>query len=119
MSPLRLQLRVHFLLRHGIWPNPTLAGMSTASVIVSCIAFDELSVQVDLYCNPVLGISAVVHVVAVPGVVDIHIIVLVPVVRPVFGPGVKQADPIAIVLKAGVTAKDEHIEAEKAETMTR
>src|ERR1035438_9487513 len=60
----------------------------------------NLLVHVDCDCDPVPGVPAVVQVIAVFGVNDIHIIVVVPVVRPVLWPWVHETEPKAAVLEA-------------------
>jgi hypothetical protein len=72
-------------------------------------------VHIDGNCDPILGIPAVVQVIAVVGVVDIHVIVFVPVVGPVFGDRVQETEPVAVVLEAGIAAKNYQREAVNAE----
>lgn len=48
--------------------------------------------------------SAVVHIVAVISVIDEDIVVIVPIIRPVLGPGVLKRYPVAFVLEARVSA---------------
>jgi hypothetical protein len=48
--------------------------------------------------------SAVVHIVAVISVIDEDIVVIVPIVRPVLGPGVLKRHPVALILEARVSA---------------
>jgi hypothetical protein len=60
--------------------------------------------QRDVDCNSFAGIPPVVEVVAVVDVVDVDIVIVVPVIPPVFRPRVNGADPIALVLKAWVSA---------------
>jgi hypothetical protein len=54
--------------------------------------------------NSRVGIPAVVHVVAVINIGDINVVVVVPVIPPIFRPRVKGTDPIALVLEARVSA---------------
>ncbi len=61
-------------------------------------AHHDLSVHIDGDCDPISGVPAVVQVIAVFGVNDIHIIVVVPIVRPVLWPRVHETDPKAAVL---------------------
>jgi hypothetical protein len=56
--------------------------------------------------HPGVGIPAVVHVIPVVHVCDIDIVVVVPIVSPVFGPRVNGADPVAVVLKAGISTNN-------------
>ena len=83
------------------------------------IALDEPLVQEDADCNSNPGIPAVVQVIAVPEVVDIHIIVVIPVVSPVFWPRVNDTEPKATVLKSGISANNYQREAVDAEPVTR
>jgi hypothetical protein len=55
-------------------------------------------------CNSRARISAVVHVIAVIYVRNINIVVVVPVIAPVFGPGINRADPIAFILETRISA---------------
>ena len=57
----------------------------------------------DADCNSDIGIPAVVHVVAVVGIDNINVVVVVPVISPVFRPRVKGADPITLILEARVS----------------
>src|SRR5579864_5679041 len=57
----------------------------------------ELSVHIYGDCDPIPGVPTVVKVIAVFGVNDIYIIVVVPIVRPVLWPRVHETEP-----KAGV-----------------
>jgi len=70
-------------------------------------------------CNSIPGIPTVVHVIAVPGIVDIHIIVVIPIVRPVFRPRIKDTEPKAAVLEAGIPANHYHRVAVDAERVIR
>ena len=74
-------------------------------------ALDEPLVYVDTDGDSIPGIPAVVQVIAVLGVVDIHIIVFVPVVFPVFWPWVNDTEPKAAVLEAGIPPTDHQREA--------
>src|SRR5579864_679743 len=67
--------------------------------------------------DSIAGVSAVVHVIAVSVVVDIYVVILVPIVRPIFGPRVKKADPITVVWEPGIPAKEVQPKAEDAETV--
>ena len=80
---------------------------------------DARSVQINGNGDSVAGIPSVVQVIAVSRVVDIHIIVVVPVVGPVFRPRVNQTEPIASVLEAWVSAHDNYWVAVDAERVTR
>jgi hypothetical protein len=61
------------------WLEPTLAELR-APASVDHITFDETLVQINLDCDSIPGIPAVVQVIAAVGVVDIHVIVVVPIV---------------------------------------
>jgi len=65
--------------------------------------------------NSDVRIPAVVHVIAVIGVDNIDIVVVVPVISPVFRPGVNRTDPIALVLKAGISTHNQERKAGDAE----
>jgi hypothetical protein len=65
-----------------------------------------LLVQVNVDGDAIARIPAVVQVIAVARIVDVDVIVVVPVAGPVFRPGVGQAEPIAAVLKAGISTDD-------------
>ena len=80
---------------------------------------DACLVQINGNGDSVAGIPSVVQVVAAARVVDIHIIVVVPVVGPVFRPRVNQTEPIASVLEARVSAHDNYWVAVDAERVTR
>ena len=80
---------------------------------------DACSVQINGNGDSIAGVPSVVQVIAVSRVVDIHIIVVVPVVGPVFRPRVNQTEPIASVLKARVSAHDDYWVAVDAERVTR
>ena len=54
--------------------------------------------------NSGVGIPAVVHVIAVVNIGDINVVVVVPVISPVFRPRVNRTDPVAFVLEARVSA---------------
>ena len=54
-------------------------------------------VQVDPDGDAILGIPSVVQVIAVPAVIDIHIIVFVPIVRPVLWPRINNIEINAAV----------------------
>ena len=62
----------------GLWPSGCPWAVETAQG--RHFALDEPLVQVHTDCDSISGIPAVVHVIAVPGVIDIHIVVLIPVV---------------------------------------
>jgi len=67
--------------------------------------------------NSDVWIPAVEQVIAVVDVGDIDVVAVVPIIRPVFWPWVNQADPIAAVLEARISAHNEEREAGDAETM--
>jgi hypothetical protein len=68
----------------------------------------EPSVHIYGDCDPVPGVPAVVQVIAVFGVNDIHIIVVVPIVRPVLWPWVHETEPKAAVLEPRIPAIQLH-----------
>jgi hypothetical protein len=71
----------------------------------------------DADCNSDIGIPAVVHVVAVVGIDDINVVVVVPVISPILRPRVKGTDPIATVLEARVSAHNFEGKAVDAKSM--
>ena len=93
-------------------PSPRGVGGLVSSVLLPAV------VAVDLNCNPIPGIPAVVQVIAVPGIIDIDIVVVVPIGCPVLWPRVKNAEPKAPVLKGGIPAKNHQRLAVDAERVT-
>ena len=69
--------------------------------------------------NPGVGIPTVVQVIAVIGIGDIHVVVVVPVISPVFWPWVYETDPIALVLEARISAHNQERQAVDTESMVR
>ena len=94
-------------------------AVRAGSELCSFNALKVRSVQVDIDCNAITGIPAVVQVIAIPRVVHINIVVVVPIVGPVFRPRVNHSEPIAAVLEAGITANDHHGVAVDSEPVTR
>jgi hypothetical protein len=82
-------------------------------------ALDEPLVHVDGDCDSIPGIPAVVHVIAVLGVDDVYIIVVVPIVGPVFRPWVHETEPKAAVLEARIPAVQLHRVPVNAEPVIR
>ena len=76
-------------------------------------------VHVDADCNAILGIAAVVQIIPVSRVVNVHIIIFVPVVRPILRPRVNNAEPKAAVLEARISADHYHGVAVDAECVRR
>ena len=66
-----------------------------------------------------VGIPAVVQVVAVIYVDDINVIVVLPVIPPVFRPRVNGTDPIATVLEARISANNQEGQAVDSKPMLR
>ena len=64
-----------------------------------------------------VGIPAVVQVVAVVGVGDVNVVVVIPVIAPVFRPWVNKTYPIALILEAWVPTNDQEGQAIDAEPM--
>lgn len=73
----------------------------------------------DIDRNSLAGITAVVHVVAVVLVADVHIVVVVPVIAPAGRPGIDRTDPIALILEARISAYHQKGEAADAESVAR
>jgi hypothetical protein len=61
--------------------------------------------------NSRVGIPAVIQVVAIIDIGYVNVVVVVPVIAPVFRPGVNGTDPIAFVLEARVSAYNHEGEA--------
>jgi len=59
------------------------------------------------------------QVIAVVDVGDINVVVVIPVIAPVFRPWVNETDPIALVLKARISAHNQEWEAIDSEPMVR
>jgi hypothetical protein len=76
-------------------------------------------IQVNVDGDAIARIPAVVQVIAVARIVDVHIVVVIPIVGPVFRPGIGKAEPIAAVLKAGISTDDNHGVTVNPEGMTR
>ena len=75
--------------------------------------------QRDTDCNSCRRKPAVVQVITVIDIADIHVIIVVPVVAPVVWPRVKGTDPIALVLEARVSADNQKGEADDPESVAR
>jgi hypothetical protein len=89
-----------------------------AEILPAC-ALNARLVQVNVDGDAIARIPAVVQVISVARVVDVHIIVVIPIVGPVFRPWIGEAEPIATVLKAGISADDHHRVAVNAERVIR
>ena len=61
----------------------------------------------DSDCDPDAGITAVIQVIPVGGVIEIYIVVFVPRRRPRFRPRVHACHPIAVVLEARISADED------------
>lgn len=56
--------------------------------------------------DPDAWVSPIVHIVAVAPVINVDVVVVVPVVRPVFRPRVEERNPVPLVLEARVSSID-------------
>lgn len=77
------------------------------------------SVHIHTDGDAIAGITAVIQVVAVTRVVNVNVIVVIPVIGPIFRPGIGQAEPKSAVLKAGISADNHDGVAVDAEGMIR
>jgi hypothetical protein len=68
--------------------------------------------------NSGAGISAVVQVVAVV-VGDVNVVIVIPVIPPIFWPWINQTQPVAVVLEAGISAYNQEWQAMDAEPVLR
>ena len=66
-----------------------------------------------------IGISAVVQVIAVVRIGDINVVVVIPVIAPVFRPRVQETDPIALILEARVPTHNHEGQTVDAESVIR
>jgi hypothetical protein len=74
------------------------------------------TLQRDADCNSrTTGISAVIKVIAVVDIVNVHIIGLIPVCSPIFRVGINNTHPIATVLKARKSTDNQEGQAEDME----
>src|ERR1700687_3939514 len=67
--------------------------------------------------NSNVGISAVVHVIAVVRIGDINVVVVIPVIPPEFRPWVHETDPVTLILEARVPTYNHEGQAVDAESM--
>jgi hypothetical protein len=88
-------------------PPDILHSLTHFRVGTSVCVLDELLVYVNADCNSIAGMPPVVQIVSFIGVIDIYIVAIVPVVGPIFGPRVNQAEPKPAVLEAGISANDQ------------
>jgi hypothetical protein len=68
-------------------------------------------------CNAGTGIPTVIHVVAVVYVGDVNVVIVVPVGSPVIRPWINRAEPVAVVLEAGISADYQEGETADAEAV--
>ena len=66
----------------------------------------KLKRDVERYSNS--GMAAVIHVIAIVDIVDVHVVSFVPTARPVFRPRINHAEPEAAVLESGVATHDQN-----------
>ena len=69
--------------------------------------------------NSNVRISAVVQVIAVVRIGDVNVIVVIPVIAPIFRPRVHETDPIALILEARVPTHNHEGETVNAESVVR
>jgi hypothetical protein len=75
----------------------------------------EFLIQVEADGDAIARISAVVQIISAAVVVQVHVIAVVPITRPVFRPRVDQSEPVAAVLEAALRANIHHGETVDAE----
>jgi hypothetical protein len=73
----------------------------------------------DVDRNSDSGVPAVEQVVAVVDVGNINVVVVIPVIRPVFRPRVNETEPIALILEARVPTYNQKGQSVYAESMVR
>ena len=76
---------------------------------------DVALAEINGNCDAIARILNVVQIISVIGIVDIDVIALIPVDRPVFRHRVKESEPIAVILKARIPGKNHQRKAENAE----
>ena len=83
------------------------------------IALDGPLASVDGYCNSIIWIVPVAQVIAVIGVHDIYVVVVEPVVCPVFRHRVNDTEPKATVFEARIPANHYYAGTVNAERVIR
>ena len=89
--------------------------MVTTSRAGQCLSRSHIDADRDSYS----GMISVVHVVAVVTVVNVNVVVVVPIIRPVAGPGIEHCYPIASVLEPGITIVGSERKTDDTKTMLR
>jgi hypothetical protein len=72
-------------------------------------------VYVEADCDPVIRVSAIAQIISAIVVIHPNVIVFIPIASPVLRPRINEAEPVAAVLKAAISANIHHWETVDAE----